>query len=1006
MEPPALPLQLVCPLVLSAPVAPAPATLFRAVAFCLLWWSCAALAQTASVNLNGRVIQQVDFVPAAQPMTRAELLELLPLRIGSPLKASDVRESLQLLYNTGRYTDVTIDAEPVGSNGSDAGIALRISTQQALFISGVSITGIADPPNRNNLLNAAKLELGAPFNASLMEQSVANMQERLRANGLYQAGIEYKLLPEPATGEMRIRFELTPGPRAHFDGVHLGGQFALPQPTVIHSTRWQHGFGPIPFPGWREATESRVQEGLNRVRNLFLTEDRLQSRATLSSLDYHMSSNTVTPALQIDEGPVIEVKTVGAKVSRTRLRALIPVYEERSVDQGLLGEGARNLVDYFQSQGYFEVSVQHSETQDSPQHQTIAYNIVRNSRHRLAAIEISGNKFFDTETLRERVALRESQKLRFRYGRYSPKLRDQDRDLIRELYRSNGFRDAKVTATTLDDYMGRQDDLGVRFAIEEGQPWFISKLQIDGAAPDDVEYLKGVLQSSAGQTFSDSNLSADRDTVLSYYFNNGYPNAAFDWVQEPSTEPKRVELRYVIRPGERQFVRQVLVRGLETTRPELVQSRLGLHAGDPISQAKISATQQKLYELGIFSRVQSALQNPTGVETQKNLLLQIDEANRYSFNFGFGAELGSIGGGVTTLDSPAGTTGFSPRVSAGISRLNLWGLGHTANLQARVSNFQQRVVQSYVVPQFTGDPDLSLTFSALFDSSRDTRTFSARRWEGSIQIARKLSRASTLQARVSYRKVTVDKNTLNIQPLLIPLLSQDDKVGIFSLSYIQDRRDNALDSRRGIYNTVDAGVSLPQFGSASSFTRLLLRNSTYHALSREVVLARTLQFGYQQRLAGLASIPLAERFFAGGASSQRAFPDNQAGPRDITTGFPLGGSALLFHSTELRFPLIGDNIGGVVFHDMGNVYSQISNLSFRAVQRNNQDFDYMVHAVGFGIRYRTPIGPVRVDFSYSPNAPNFFGFQGTREELLSNKGTLNNQKISAFQFHFSLGQTF
>jgi outer membrane protein insertion porin family len=184
-----------------------------------------------------------------------------------------------------------------------------------------------------------------------------------------------------------------------------------------------------------------------------------------------------------------------------------------------------------------------------------------------------------------------------------------------------------------------------------------------------------------------------------------------------------------------------------------------------------------------------------------------------------------------------------------------------------------------------------------------------------------------------------------------------------------------------------------------------MRNSTYHPIGRNVVLARTLQFGWIQRLNG-PDIPLAERFFSGGATSNRAFPDNQAGPRDLTTGFPLGGDALLMHSTELRFPLFGDNLGGVLFHDMGNVYDDVQDVSFRFRQHNIQDFGYMVQGVGFGIRYRTPIGPLRADFSLSPNSPRFFGFQGTYDQLLAMGGKLVNQRINIFQFHFSLGQTF
>jgi Outer membrane protein len=120
----------------------------------------------------------------------------------------------------------------------------------------------------------------------------------------------------------------------------------------------------------------------------------------------------------------------------------------------------------------------------------------------------------------------------------------------------------------------------------------------------------------------------------------------------------------------------------------------------------------------------------------------------------------------------------------------------------------------------------------------------------------------------------------------------------------------------------------------------------------------------------------------------------------------VGGKALLINTIELRFPLIGENIGGVVFHDAGNVYSNLSKISLRSNQRGLTDFDYMVHAIGFGIRYRTPIGPVRLDLAYGINTPRFIGFQGTREELLFGGGVRTEQRISHFQFHFSLGQAF
>jgi len=126
----------------------------------------------------------------------------------------------------------------------------------------------------------------------------------------------------------------------------------------------------------------------------------------------------------------------------------------------------------------------------------------------------------------------------------------------------------------------------------------------------------------------------------------------------------------------------------------------------------------------------------------------------------------------------------------------------------------------------------------------------------------------------------------------------------------------------------------------------------------------------------------------------------------LLTGFPLGGRALLVHKIELRFPLLGDSLGGVLFQDAGNLYSGLDALSFRARQRDLADFDYMVHAAGLGFRYRTPLGPVRLDLAYTFNPPRFVGFKGTREELLFGGGVRTLQQIGHFQFHFSLGQAF
>ena len=189
-----------------------------------------------------------------------------------------------------------------------------------------------------------------------MTQSIENLQERLRANGLHRATIRYDLDRNPSTEEVGVHFQLDAGPRARFDGVNLTGKFLLPVEKIIRATRYRRGIGPIQFPGWSFATEDRVETGIERVRRDFQNQNRLEVKVTLDRLDYHDKTNTVTPTIVIDNGPLVEVQTTGANVSQGKLRQLIPIYQERAVDRGLLLEGTRNLVDYFQSQGYFDAA--------------------------------------------------------------------------------------------------------------------------------------------------------------------------------------------------------------------------------------------------------------------------------------------------------------------------------------------------------------------------------------------------------------------------------------------------------------------------------------------------------------------------------------------------------------------------------------------------------------------------------------------------------------------------
>jgi outer membrane protein insertion porin family len=494
----------------------------------------------------------------------------------------------------------------------------------------------------------------------------------------------------------------------------------------------------------------------------------------------------------------------------------------------------------------------------------------------------------------------------------------------------------------------------------------------------------GALSSIKGQPFSEFTVAVDRDTILAQYFDKGFAHATFEWNSQPAAEPNRVDLHYIIHEGQQQFVRQVLISNLKYTRPELVNRKLTLNPGDPLSPTAVTETQRKLYDLGVFARVDEAIQDPDGDTADKYVLYQLDEARRYSLALGVGAELGRIGGCNDCLDAARRRFRLLPARLRGSHAQQPVGPGAQhqpahPSLHAGTARPAQLLLAA-----LRGQRQVEPFLHRLFDNSKDIRTYNYTRLEGAVQLSQRLTRATTLLYRLAYRRVTV--GDLKVTPFLVSQLSQPDHVGIASINLVQDRRDDPMDPHRGVYNTVDFGVAEHIFGSQRDFTRLLIRNASYYPIGKKMVLARSTEIGnisvFHYSGDPADAIPLPERFFGGG-DSHRGFPEYQAGPRDDLTGFPLGGNALFFNQTELRFPLIGDSVGGVLFHDMGNIYSSFDHFSFRVHQDNLQDFNYMEHAVGFGIRYRTPVGPLRVDLAYSINPPYFNGFNGTLQELLN-----------------------
>jgi len=997
-------------------------------------------ALAAMSEYSGRTVQSIE-LPGVPD--RDHLLQMLPQKPGQPLDRDQVRESIRVLFATGRFADIQAEITPSGP-----AVLLTFTTSLNFFVGAVDAEGAPGRPNYNQIVNATKLQLGELHTVDKLNRGLQNVRQLMQENGYYRARVTAESTSNAANQQVNILFHITAGEPVHVGEVKLAGHPTFSQGQLQDIARMH--------PGDR-VTAARVTSSLQRLRKKFQKQQRVLAQVSIAEQRFNPQSNAVDYTYLIEPGPVVVIYAQGFHISHGVMKKEVPVYEENALDDDLLNEGKRNLLDYLQSRGHFDATVE-VQKETSPEMIRVIYRINPGPLHKLELIEITGNKYFPRRMLRSRLQIEPSGK--FSPGRYSGALLKSDVANLQALYVSSGFREVKIVTKVDDDYHHTDNHLAVHIQIEEGQQTLSGTVHILGNQKIEAKTFTE-LRTIEGQPYSEQNLADDREYILNYYFNHGFSNANLAITTTPSTgQANREDVTYTIHEGEQFFVHQVMVAGLDHTRDYVVQREIQVAAGQPLSQQDLLDTQRKLYDLGIFSQVDTAVQNPEGSDSEKNVLVQAQEAKRYTFTYGLGLEFET--GLPAGASAPTGATGVSPRVGLDITRLNMGGRDQTLTFQSHVGRLQQRGLISYEIPKLFNNDRFKIFYTAFYDNSLDVSTFTSQRWEGKIDLRQQIGQllpnySSSITYRFDYRRVKASSIVPDLSPAEFSLFSLPARVAGPGLTYIRDKRDNPLESTKGQYFTLDAFAASSYFGSQANYGRVLGQDATYYAFGRpnhKLVFARSTTLGLEQVYhgsvvlppgacqivnlvsscpSGISVIPLPELFFAGGGNSHRGFGLNQAGPRDPDSGFPVGGSALFVNSEELRFPQIslpylGEGFGFAIFHDMGNVFTAGHDLLTGLMRWhqpdpaqclpanpgaiipacetyfNNRGYDYTSHAVGLGLRYKTPIGPLRFDFGYNLNPTSYF--QGATFSSTGQVQTFETQRMRHFNVFFSIGQPF
>lgn len=941
---------------------------------------------TTAVSYEGQRVSSVQL--AGQPDGNPRKMRaLIAQPVNAPYEQAKVDETAAALTKNGIAKDVEVQVMP-----APEGLHVVFVLKPAYYFGVFTFSKAEKVFSYTRLLQAANYSKQEPFTQEKVEEAESSLLAFFHRAGFFAATVEPKLETDQAHGVVNVEYDINLKRRAKFGDVIIAGASGQQNKKLASSLRSLRARikGAYIKPG-KTYSLKRLNAATTFLQQQLGSQHYLAGRVKLVSTIYNPETNRTDIKYDVTEGPRIEIKLAGAHVWGRTQKKLIPMYQENAVDPDLVNEGAQDLTSYFQSKGYFGAKVL-SEIQKQPSGVTVLYQIEKGPRGKVESIEFHGNDHFSDKDLKAHVPVTKRMPgLPFSHGKYSEQLVRKSVKNIEGLYRGAGYSQVKVTPKVVN----KDNELQLAFQVEEGVRDVVDSLQIEGNKSLTQQQLapKG-MNLEPGKPYSTQLLTKDRDQIMATYLDKGYLTMTFkSKVEHAKDDPHHVRVIYEVEEGPQVETMSVEPVGERHTRPEIIARNANIKVGKPLSESALLRGESQLYTLGVFDWASVDTRQPITDDPQAEVLVKLHESKRNTIAYGFGFQVINRGGsipsgtialpglppvGLPTKFSTSQQTFWGPEGSIEYTRRNFRGRAETVTLSAFGGRLDQRASASWANPTIwnTGWSS-TVTFSG--ERTSENPIFTARLGGAGIQFQHYMDK--NRQKSVIFR---YDFRRTNLSNIAIPglVLPEDQNVRLSSLSasFSRDSRDSPLDAHKGIYESFQVDLNPSFLGSNTSFGRFLGQTAYYKSLTSDssLVWANSLRLGMEHAFGG-AHIPISESFFSGGGSTLRGFSLNGAGPqREVLVcpadnpgcgekiSVPVGGEQLVILNSELRFPLgisppfIGGTLGGAVFYDAGNVYSSVS---FKNV------FSDLTHTVGGGLRYKTPVGPVRVDIGHLLNGP-------------------------------------
>ena len=706
--------------------------------------------------------------------------------------------------------------------------------------------------------------------------------------------------------------------------------------------------------------QERVSKSQEKIKKLLLKNGFITSQLSEPELRYEITTDTYELRFSAVLGLQYKIAFKGdVEFDEEEINEYLG-YDRFFSQELVVKEEERKIHEFYEEHGYQYTKIKTTVFQNE-NIKKIEFKIELDKQIEIEDTDFVGNKEITTQKLHS-VVKRYFDRSEFKDTYSEKNIRGMIDELI-DYYKQEGFLEVAIIITNraIDD-----DEATVTLSITEGRRILVDHINfnfVEKKSTISREELMNLVGFKVGSPFNYYDFQNASNTMKSYYQERGFSAVAIR-EQVHFEDPNKAIVEYGIAEGEQSLIGLISIKGNKRTNERRIRERIELPFGEPLSQKKLFEAKRSLYKMGLFQNIEIIDDGIIPDTHFHNLIIIVYELNAISFEFGPGfATLNREGAFLFEDNIVRGFAGFNHKNLDGEAK----SLDVRASVQRRIPNAEIterkisigiRQPNIFYTEVNTGINYINARIDKVeFDVDENTLVLSADR-----ELTEKVKGTIhyTFEFSDTFNVVSAEEDT--------GLL----RLGSISLGLERFDVDNRLNPRQGIINSLKLSLYNHYFASEEEFYTAVGRTDFLYEIYKNFNFHISLRGGYAQTYAGTTEIPIQKRFFLGGTGTVRGFKEDYVGtPETFLNNSPIGGRIFTNYVGEFIFPIYKE-FRGALFSDGGNVYRDESNFDITNVRKS----------AGPGLRYDTPVGPIKADF----------GFKLDKKE---------NESIG--EFHFSVG---